>query len=347
MTTTKTTDSFHRRNRRLLVDLTSEDVVGETLAQVGRHHGWPADVRWRPEWGRIEDSSTARVRLLFEAENLENTLCTLEVGAEGEFVDPVFGPIRAMLFPSDGRLATLSTVLDRHVGARIIRYRPGKRCTLRTADTAPRYVKVFADGRAQQLYAEGVELWEASQRGAFGFRIARPLGFDPTERTYSQAEVAGRPITDELFELGGPALARSVGYACGSIPASGLHVSNVHRASTELDRTRRRADELLRYVPALTTRVRALVKALEDLHDDLVDAPLRPIHGSPHPNQWLVSDSGLGLVDFDRLSLSDPSWMSPRSSARSTSRPRTTAPTSTHTSRRAIRSATARWTASG
>ena len=34
--------------------------------------------------------------------------------------------------------------------------------------------------------------------------------------------------------------------------------------------------------------------------------PPRPIHGAPHPPQWLVDGDALGLIDFDRLALGDP-----------------------------------------
>ncbi|MDQ4038192.1 MAG: hypothetical protein M3313_07560, partial [Actinomycetota bacterium] len=31
-----------------------------------------------------------------------------------------------------------------------------------------------------------------------------------------------------------------------------------------------------------------------------------PIHGAPHPEQWLDDDGRLGLIDFDRFSFGDP-----------------------------------------
>src|SRR5262249_33071085 len=34
--------------------------------------------------------------------------------------------------------------------------------------------------------------------------------------------------------------------------------------------------------------------------------PLRPIHGDPHADQWLVAEDRLGLVDFESLALGDP-----------------------------------------
>jgi aminoglycoside phosphotransferase (APT) family kinase protein len=34
--------------------------------------------------------------------------------------------------------------------------------------------------------------------------------------------------------------------------------------------------------------------------------PPRPLHGAPHPPQWLADGDRLGLVDFDRLSVGDP-----------------------------------------
>jgi hypothetical protein len=64
--------------------------------------------------------------------------------------------------------------------------------------------------------------------------------------------------------------------------------------------------ELSRTVPRLAPIAGALLERLAILHAGLGHRLLRPIHGAPHPSQWLMSEEGLGLVDFDRLALGNP-----------------------------------------
>ena len=45
---------------------------------------------------------------------------------------------------------------------------------------------------------------------------------------------------------------------------------------------------------------------IDRLHSAAEERPPRPIHGSPHPQQWLLDGDRIGLVDFDRLTLGDP-----------------------------------------
>ena len=58
------------------------------------------------------------------------------------------------------------------------------------------------------------------------------------------------------------------------------------------------AHELVRRVPALRDEVRRARR--------VAPGPPRPIHGAPHPPQWLADGDALGLIDFDRLALGDP-----------------------------------------
>ena len=45
---------------------------------------------------------------------------------------------------------------------------------------------------------------------------------------------------------------------------------------------------------------------VEALLAPIAPGPPRPIHGAPHPPQWLADGDALGLIDFDRLALGDP-----------------------------------------
>jgi len=176
-------------------------------------------------------------------------------------------------------LRFVGTDVTAPAGAEIVRYHPGRRCTVRAGD---RFGKI---GVGPELLDAQRELWE--HRHELGFAVAEPLGYDPQTRTLWLAAVGGAEadLTPELAERMGAALAT-------------LHRSDVRPAARRVPPDA--AKELIRRVPALRERVEEL------LSDPPPPGPPRPIHGAPHPPQWLLDGDALGLIDFDRLALGDP-----------------------------------------
>ncbi len=74
-------------------------------------------------------------------------------------MDLPWGSVRALRFSQDPGLPTLAAVLAVNPTARVLRYRPHHRCTMRVGD---RFAKVFRDGRGTRLYDEGLALWQAT-----------------------------------------------------------------------------------------------------------------------------------------------------------------------------------------
>ncbi|MFQ5557788.1 MAG: hypothetical protein ACE5GB_09835, partial [Acidimicrobiales bacterium] len=211
--------SFHQRHHALLADLGSDAVMSGVLDRIGSRSGWWSEGRrWERTWARIVDPESARVSLSFRSTDDPVETCVVDRGGTGDILDEVIGPVRAIRFPDDPALPTLRAVIAADSSARVVRYRPGKRCTLRSTDPERRYLKVFADSRGDRLHREAVMLWEASCRGRLGFEVARPLGFDEPTNTYAQSEVSGSPALDSLRSCEGPALAARLGAAAASIP---------------------------------------------------------------------------------------------------------------------------------
>ncbi len=70
-----------------------------------------------------------------------------------------------------------------------------------------------------------------------------------------------------------------------------------------MERSRRYVRKLAQAAPSAAAAAAALLSELEAAHAAAPDTDLRPIHGAPHPHQWLNNHGRLALVDFDRLSL--------------------------------------------
>ncbi|HET6549212.1 MAG TPA: phosphotransferase, partial [Solirubrobacter sp.] len=179
----------------------------------------------------------------------------------------------------DPALPGLRAVLDG--GAEIVRYHPGLRCTVRAGD---RFGKVLSDGSGPALLDAQRRLWAA--RAELGFAVAEPLAYDEATRTVWQRAVPGERAPLALAGRMGAALAT-------------LARSSVRPAARAEDRAPAAARELVRRVPVLRREVAALL-------DDIEPGPPRPVHGAPHPPQWLAGADMLGLIDFDRLALGDP-----------------------------------------
>lgn len=161
-------------------------------------------------------------------------------------------------------------------GAEIVRYHPGLRATVRLGG---RFAKVV--GEATTLDTRQRAVW--MHRDELAFAVAEPLGSD--DGVLWLAALPGAPAGPEHAEQAGAALAS-------------LHRSSIV-APPFADRTERAGAELIRIVPSLRSAVEALL-------DPIVPGPPRPIHGAPHPPQWLADGDRLGLIDFDRLGMGDP-----------------------------------------
>ena len=317
--------SYHERHRGMLERLASAEAIDSLLRSVVVDAGWSSPSTWRRVWGRLIGPDVAGARLLFQGDGWPARLCTIEVGP-----DPVgrrhvrvdgLGPAAVTFFPDDPALPTLATVVAACPTTEVVRYRPGKRCTLTRSGAAvdgrgaPRalgrgdeavFTKVFGDDRGRRLDREARLLWGEAEAGRLGFAVAAPLGYDEATLAVHQGRVAGRAVGDELVGPSGSRLAARLGAATATIPHSGLEPTQTITPADELHKASKRAKAISAYVPALDARLATFLAAAERLTACLSPATLRPIHGSPHPSQWLSDGDDLGLVDFDRLSAGDP-----------------------------------------
>jgi hypothetical protein len=214
------------------------------------------------------------------------------------------GWLRMTPMAADPALPTLAEVL---IGGphHVMRYQPGRRCTLRFGTPgSARYAKVFADERAAAVHRLGLAVRDV--REMLEFAVAEPLGADERLRTQWQGELAGERIEPHLLGPDGLAWARRLGDAAASLTRVPLAPPVTLCARDHLGRAAARAHKLARLVPGLERDLDALHGRLRELHAAGAVRPLRPVHGSPHPEQWLARDEGVGLVDLDGMALADP-----------------------------------------
>jgi hypothetical protein len=298
----------HERYGAALSALTDGDAV---LRAVGRDPTGP----WRRTYARFSPDAAAFATLVFDRGGDPPEIVVVDVharrpdagepvalpGAEGSAWLVAGGVI------DDRRLPTLGAVLAGPGRRRIVRYRPARRCTIRVdGDGGTRFVKVHTSADVAALHRDAEMLWEAARDGRLGFAVAPPDRYDTELRALSQLAIEGEPLKPRLLTPEGVALGESLGRALATLTTSGLRPAGAPDAWTPLARARSAGGDLVRRVPALEPAVADVLRRIEALDRAVGERPARPIHGAPHPGQWLQAGDRLGLVDFDRFALGDP-----------------------------------------
>lgn len=299
-------DRYRTRLEAIADGSAIDTLLGDWCDRLGRA---PGPDGWRREYGRFHPDRSEWAVLLMEGRPGGDPLVVVELTdgpVEGATPAGPLGWARVTAFPADRALPGLDPVLGRLTEVRIIRYRPGKRCTLTGLDGGERrFVKVLAEP-LPHLDTDARALWDAQRAGELSFAVAPPHGWDDATRSVWQGVVPGRPCTDELFGPGGTALTFRLGAALGELARSSVRPTRTETTADQLARTRRAAGRIMARVPALTDRIEAVVATLARRHAAVADRPLVPVHGAPHAHQWLDDGGRLGLIDFDRFALGDP-----------------------------------------
>lgn len=221
------------------------------------------------------------------------------------------GPLEVVPLGRDGALPGLPVILARHPQLEIVRYRPGRRCTLRLAGAAqessgPAFVKLFdAPSAAERIHREAQRLWAASERGELPFAVARPGDHDVDLQAVWQHRVAGTPVAAALHGEAATALCRRMGAALGALAVAGVQAETRLDAAAQIARTGRAVAKASHCCAEVAERLGAHWAALQRAHASSGPATVGVVHGSPHLHQWLDDGERLGLVDFDRLGHGD------------------------------------------
>jgi hypothetical protein len=129
---------------------------------------------WRQDYGRFYPGQDPWAVLVFEAGPLVLRVAVHEEPAADRVAVDGVGHVRISGFEEDRELPGLPAVLAALVDVRVVRYRPGKRCTLAgSVDGERRFAKVVPD--PSPLHRDAVELWRAGGRDELAFAVAEPL----------------------------------------------------------------------------------------------------------------------------------------------------------------------------
>jgi Phosphotransferase enzyme family len=297
-----------QRTRGALAALADPEQVARLLDAWLTQRGRTAAGPWRREYARYHPGQDPWAVCLYESR--DGSLLRIDALPSAEraaLVHPTIGPLRITEFPDDAALPGLSAVMAMLESAQIVRYRPGKRCTLRGfAAGGERFVKVVPGG--ERIYEEALKLWEIFKGSAFSLSVAEPYGWHAPTSSFWQGVLPGRPVHAEAFGADGERFAYRLAAALGELATSPLEPSLLNSATHHLQRTSQTIARAALALPALEPRFAQLRLELERRHAALGERRLVPVHGAPNLHRWLVQGSRLGLVSFDRLALGDPEF---------------------------------------
>lgn len=294
-------------------ELTGDPAIGAALAAAWcARNGVAPPATWERTYGRRAPGGDAGATIVLEgrpeAPGRPVVLAlTSPAGADGPevFDGGAAGQVAVLPFDGDPGLPGLREALAGLDATEVLRYRPGKRCTVR-ARLGGRTVIVKAAPAAVHVWDDAVVLWEAALAGRLPFAVAEPVRWDGDRGIMVQGLVAGRPILDDVRSAGGPALTRRLGEALAGLARSRVVPTATAPPDAQIARTDRAVARAAARVPHLADRLRAQADRLRRAHAALAPAMLVPCHGAAHVHQWLADGDRLGLIDFDRFAMGEP-----------------------------------------
>lgn len=219
---------------------------------------------------------------------------------------PGVGRLYLSGYRDDPALADLNDVLTANDRVSVLRYRPGKRITLRvsTGRRSPIIIKCVSHGvgdtfdRLQQLY----ELADI-----LPFSTSQPLWKNEAATVMAQQCLDGDPIAIEHFTRQ-PALGAQIASAISGLHQAPLTFPTCFGTGDQQKRSEKYRQSMVLRFPELQAELDNAIARLNELQvrlDGEEQPEYIPIHGALHSHQWLFSPEGLALVDFDRCSMGD------------------------------------------
>jgi hypothetical protein len=191
---------------------------------------------------------------------------------------------------------------------KLLRYVPLKRAILawENPKTHRRYfAKLLNATDAPHVVRNFQQVDAAFASGELGFSVPEFVSYNPAVRTLLMTEVLGTQFTEvmhrvipESFSLVGQNLARL--HDCN------LHPETIWTPSKELAVLHRHMKGLKLALPHLTAQLEGVISRLEDLSERLPFLENYSIHGNLFGDQILYRPNGIGIVDWDALSIGDP-----------------------------------------
>jgi hypothetical protein len=210
---------------------------------------------------------------------------------------------------------------------KIVRYKPGSRCTIvynldypRGADHRwPELVvaKTYRKEKGQNAYESMRAFWDTALSSSTFVKIAEPLAYDAElkvmiqgpirqEKTLKELTVSAvKAGTVEAFDELTEAM-RKTAKGLAELHKSGTELGTLYGWENDETQTRESIEELSVSVPQLAAAGIPFLERLNSLEASSKPDPLVPSHGTFRPAQVLMHQGEIGFIDFDSCCKAEP-----------------------------------------
>jgi hypothetical protein len=221
------------------------------------------------------------------------------------------GPVLAAAIPHLASEHALA--LARRCRVELLRYRPGRRATVRvrTARALPVYVgKVYHDGAKAAAVADEARGLADTLTADGTLRFAPTLAHLPELSLVVQGAVRGQSLGGLLSGSAG-----AMSAAADGVRRAAAALAQLHRSPTVTARQRPVDKELRRFVtraarvssadPLTGSLLRGLAERLLETYDSLPPGRMGMVHGDCKPAQFMLGRDVVYLLDLDHCGISD------------------------------------------
>jgi len=214
---------------------------------------------------------------------------------------------------------------------KIVRYKPGSRCTIvyhldypkgPGADVHQRWpelvvAKTYRKEKGQNAYETMRALWNSPLSSSNALKIAEPLSYDQEMKVMLQGPIRQEQTLKELTVMAVKAgTTESFDELTDAMCKTARGLAELHRSGVELDRvygwendeaqTRESIEELSVAIPQLGLAGHPFMERLSSLEASSQPDPLVPSHGTFRPAQVLMYHGEIGFIDFDSCCKAEP-----------------------------------------
>lgn len=210
---------------------------------------------------------------------------------------------------------------DEHVqlnAIRVTRYKSKRRCLIEydlklERPNAPiENITIIGKVRSRGLDLSSYNLVKSLWNQGFGANskdgifVPEPMGVIPEFQMWLQRKVSGELATKLLPEEKGVALAQRIAQAIHKVHQANIPTSRSHIIADELRILHERLPLVAHIKPQWTQRLEKILAACDRLGNNLPEPYPRGIHRDFYPDQVIVDESRLYLLDFDLYCQGNP-----------------------------------------
>ena len=195
----------------------------------------------------------------------------------------------------------------------LLRYRPGRRCVLRyeIEHHGGRLVlvgKLYAEGKRATIVATKAQT--LSGQAAATIKLATPVGLAPSNGLLLMEHIDGDKLGDQLENSPSREIneqtVRTAAFALATFHRFRLETSESRSLRSEVDGLRARLEPVHDVGTSLAHDIQALLAEIETHLAALPPTTECVIHGEYKPNQLLLRNGQISVVDLDRSCIGDP-----------------------------------------